>query len=67
MPMYMGRDKKAGICFQQDTLMSRTQMRFDFADDNWLISDGDGESARSANGVWVFCDMEQPLVRNDII
>lgn len=43
MPLYMGRDKKAGICFQQDMLLSRLQMRFDFADDNWLISDGDGE------------------------
>ncbi len=42
-------------------------MRFDFADDNWLISDGDGEHGRSANGVWVFCDMEQPLSQKDLI
>lgn len=36
-------------------------MRFDFVDDNWLISDGDGDKAKSGNGVWIFCDMEQPL------
>ena len=42
-------------------------MRFDFADDNWLISDGDGVNARSENGVWIFCDMEQILAPKDII
>lgn len=58
MPLYFGRDKNAGVSFQQDMLMSRFHLRFDFTNDSWSISDGDGDEKSSGNGTWIFCDLE---------
>lgn len=56
MPLTIGRDKSNSIVFESDKRMSRVHCRFDFLDNDWLISDGISEKKSSGNGTWFYCD-----------